>query len=106
VGIEEFLTVALAPEAGPTLKRGRARDERPNDSAGVRPTYPICYSARAQTLSCAPNHPSVFALIFASVFTGGGPSVFEAFSVSRLFSAGLCRRADRSVFDNYGKIWE
>jgi hypothetical protein len=37
----------------------------------VRPTYSICYSARAQTLSCAPNPPSVFARIFASVFTGG-----------------------------------
>jgi hypothetical protein len=70
----------------------------------VRPTYSICYSARAQTLSCARNLPSVFALIFASVFIGGGPSVFEPFSAggyfpSAMWASGLLR------LDNDGKIW-
>jgi hypothetical protein len=86
VGVEEILTLALA------LKRDQHSTVGAPEVKGlmrrrVGPTYSICYSARAQTLGSAPNQPSVFALIFASVFTGGGPSVFKPFPVRSPFSA-------------------
>jgi hypothetical protein len=100
VGIEEILNSRLLPKRDQHSTVG-APELTDLMRTRVRRTYSICYSANAQTQSGAPNHRSVLARIFASVFARSGPSVFKPSSVKGLFSAGLCQRGDRSFFDNY-----